>query len=60
MTDPITIPANPNNIAKIRKFFRFGMMVLYLFLIYLLELSKVFITDKHPKTASSILTVCVP
>jgi len=35
--DPITIPANPNKIARIRKFFRFVIAILYLFLIYLLE-----------------------
>ena len=58
--DPIAIPANPNKIARIRKFFRFVIAIMYLFLIYLLECTNVFKTDRQPKIASSILTVSVP
>ena len=58
--DPIAIPANPNKIARIRKFFRFAIAIMYLFLIYLLEYTNMFKTDRQPKIASSILTVSVP
>jgi hypothetical protein len=54
------IPAIPNKIAKIRKFLRFAILVLYLFLIYLLELKNALSIARDPIIASSNLTVSVP
>ena len=56
----MTIPAVPNKIAKIRKFLRLAIVIIYLFLIYLLEKNIVLSIERQPKTASSILTVSVP
>ena len=56
----MTIPAIPNKIAKIRKFFRFVIIILNLFLIYLLDAIPALRIASEPIIASSIRTVSVP
>ena len=60
VTDPIAIPAIPNKIAKIRKFFRFAIIIMNLFLIYLLDPTTALRIASDPIIASSTLTVSVP